>query len=481
VVLACVGLGLGVWLGVDGGGSSIPAVPPYQHFVTRPDLRPPKVTILRPAGRTAPGYVFLAPKKKVAQAGPLIVDNAGQVVWFDPLPTKGVADFKVQRYRGRPVLTWWQGQVAKGHGVGGGYAIMDDSYRLVRVVRAGNGFTGDIHDFQLTARGTALMTVYNKVPFDLSSVGGPAHGYVLEGIVQEISLTTGKVLFEWHSAAHVSPSESYEPLGPKTGFLKAPYDYFHVNSVQPLPDGNLLVSARHTSTVYEIRRSDGAILWRLGGKKSDFAFGPGAAFRWQHDARLQPDGTLTVFDNAATSEQAGIQTQALVLRVDAAGRRVTLVRSYEHGPPLLSTSQGDQQRLPDGHVFVGWGSNPFFTEFARDGTVLLDGRFGTGADSYRAFRFAWVGRPKTRPALVVRHTATGRTAYVSWNGATEVARWQVLAGSDPRYLAAVGSAVKRGFETAIPLGATAGSLAAVRALDASGAVLGRSTVVHAQG
>jgi hypothetical protein len=304
---------------------------------------------------------------------------------------------------------------------------------------------------------------------NLTSLGGPGHGYVLEGTVQEISLGTGKVLFEWHSARHVSPAESYLPLGKKGGRFKSPYDYFHINSVALDGNGNLLVSARHTSTVYEIRKSDGKILWRLGGKKSDFTFEAGARFAWQHDARRQPDGTITLFDNAAQSDQKGIQSRGLVLRTDADAHRVTLVRAYVHRPELLSTSQGDSQRLPNGNLFVGWGSNPLFTEFSADGKVLLDGTFGTGDDSYRAFRFTWVGRPTTRPALAV----DGKTVYASWNGATQVARWQVVGGRDARHLSVLRSAAKDGFETAIRVDRPP-KVIGVRALDPSGAVLGTS-------
>lgn len=475
-VLAAAGAGVGIWLGVAGGESTSTAkAPPYQHFRTRPDLEPPPVTILHRAGTTAPGYIFLAPKKAVAQDGPLILDNSGQVVWFDPLPAKGVADFKEQRYRGKPVLTWWQGSVSKeGHGIAGGYRIMDSSYHVIKVVQAGNGLTGDIHDFQLTPSGTALMTIYDKVPANLASVGGPRSGYVLEGTIQEVSLANGKVLFEWHSAKHVSPAESYQPLEKKTGELRSPYDYFHVNSVALDADGNLLVSARHTSTVYKIRKSDGKILWRLGGKKSDFTFGPGAAFAWQHDARRQPDGTLTLFDNAAHSEQKGLESRALVLRVDASAHRVALVRSYAHTPPLLSTSQGNNQRLANGNVFVGWGSNPFFTEFSAGGNVLLDGTFGKGDDSYRAFRFTWVGAPTTKPAIAV----DGKTVYASWNGATQVARWQVVGGDDAQNLTPVVTVVKNGFETGIRLPSSP-RVVAVRALAADGSVLGTSPALHA--
>ncbi len=429
------------------------------------------MSVTKPARGTAPGYVFLAPKKDVDQAGPLILDDRGQVVWFDPLPTHGVTDFRVQTYRGRPVLTWWQGQSDKGIG-NGHYVIMDDRYRRIATVRAGNGLHGDIHEFLITPENTALITIYRELPYDLGPWGGEKEGALDEGVVQEIDIATGRVVFEWHSADHVDPTESYESL-PEDA---SPWDYFHVNSIEPDGPGRLLVSARHTHAVYSIRKSDGTVLWRMGGKESDFTMGPGTRFAWQHDARRQPDGSITLFDNAA-SDPGKARSKVLVLRVDEQRRTVTLARSFVRSPPLLSTSQGNAQSLPGGHVFVGWGSKPLATEFDRSGNVVFDLRFGVGrVDSYRAFRFSWKGLPTTRPALALRPAGDRTTVYASWNGATEVARWRILAGDDASHLSPVLTVAKNGFETHVTVSSTAETFA-VEALAAGGIVLGRSAPV----
>ena len=441
--------------------------PPSQHFVSRPDLRPPLVHVVTPAHETAPGLIFIAPKKKVDEAGPLILDDAGRVVWFHPLDTHGVTDFRAQTYRGRPVLTWWRGESKKGIG-NGRYVIYDDRYRLVKNVSAGNGLSGDIHEFLITQRDTALFTVYRRVPYDLSKLGGPKDGALNEGVVQEVDIDTGRVLFEWHSLPHVPVDESYEPL-PKDD---EPWDYFHINAIEDDGHGALLVSARHTHAIYKLRESDGAVVWRLGGKKSDFTFGDGARFAWQHDPRRQADGTLTLFDNAASRPKQAPESRVLDLRLDEQARKATLVRSYTHPKELLSTSQGNAETLPDGHVFVGWGSNEYFTEFDRDGRVLLDVRFGSGgADSYRAYRMPWDGRPVDRPAAAVRDDGGRTTVYASWNGATDVRRWRVVAGGRT-----VAEAATAGFETAIPIQSDARRFV-VQALDANGRALGSSTPV----
>ena len=375
--------------------------PPTQHFRSRPDLRPPQVEITTRARGTVAGYVFLAPKRRVAQAGPMILDDAGELIWFQPLDTEGVTDFRAQRYDGRPVLTWWRGKSEQGVG-DGHYVIVDDSYREIATVSAGNGLTGDIHEFLITDRDTALITIYNELPADLSPVGGPKDGAILEGVVQELEIGTGRVLFEWHSAPEVAVEESYAdvPRAEKGDEADA-YDYFHINSVDEDDDGNFLVSARNTHAVYKISRDDRKVMWRLGGKRSDYAMGPGVRFAWQHDARRQPDGTLTLYDNVSDDEDAkGRSSRVVVLRLDDGAQRATLARSYEHPDQLLATTQGNAQFLDGGHVFVGWGAQPYFTEFDRGGDVLLDGHFGVdGTDSYRAYRLAWTGRPAVRPAV----------------------------------------------------------------------------------
>jgi hypothetical protein len=446
---------------------------PTQHFYSRPDLHPPVMKIETAAHGTAPGYIFLAPKMAVVQAGPMIMDNKGQIVWFHPLKlTKGVTDFRTQRYHGKPVLTWWRGRLSN-VGVGNGwYVIYDTSYKPIAEVRPGHRLAGDVHEFHLTPRGTALMTIYHRRHADLTSVGGPKDGLIWDGIVQEVDIPSGRVLFEWHSFPEIGVKESYSaPPKKQLGTKAFPYDYIHLNSIEEEPTGNLLISGRNTHALYEVSRKTGKVLWRLGGKQSTFKLGPGVKFAWQHDARRQPDGTITVFDNGAAPPVQKF-TEVLVLRVDQGSKRVTLVRSYHHPKKLLAPFEGNAQFLPDGHVFVGWGGWPYVSELSKDGKVLFDAYFGHGkkpgedADTYRAYRLAWSGHPTDVPAIAI----AGRKVYVSWNGATNVKRWRVLRGDSRDDMRARAAVAKRGFETAIPLGRV-GRYVAVQALGADGRVL----------
>ena len=345
-------------------------------------------------------------------------------------------------------------------------------------MQAAAGTQGDLHEFQITPAGTALLTSYPVRETNLTPVGGPADGYVYDCVAQEIDLATGAVRWQWSALDHVPLTESaVTPATSGDGSRQHPFDYFHMNSVKPDGDGHVLISSRHTGTVYRVDMATGAIEWRLGGKAGDFTLGDGARFAWQHDAERQADGTITLFDNDAGGPDGSgdaTHSRALVLAVDTATHRASLVRAYTSPERVLAPSQGNMQVLPNGNVLVGWGAQPYFTEFSPDGRVLYDATFGTGADSYRVYRMPWTGAPDTLPDLAVKPAAHGRVAVsASWNGATEVARWQVLTGDSPTHLTVARTARRSGFETTVTVPSR--RYVAVRALDAGGAVLATST------
>jgi Arylsulfotransferase (ASST) len=444
--------------------STAPPLPPRWH--TRPDLRIPALTVTHSEPDACSDPIFIAPyNAPVGQVGAVIVDAGGEPVWENPLAGKVTTNFRVQSYRGSPVLTWWEGSIEYGHGVGE-YVILDSSYRTVRRVQAARGLHGDLHEFLITPRDTVLLTSYVIRKADLSSVGGPRHGTIQDAIFQEIDLASGRLLLEWRSLDHIALQESYAPV-------EANWDFFHINSVDVDDDGNLLVSARSTQTVYKIAR-DGAIIWRLGGKRSDFTMGSGASFAWQHDARRQPDGTLTLLDNGATPAVEPL-SRGLILDVDEQAMKAALVRQYTHRK-ILAGSQGNVQLLANGNVFVGWGEAPRVSEFHRSGHLLFDAVLGKQYECYRAFRLPWSGRPAQAPAIALAGRGRDLTVYASWNGATEVHSWQLLAGARESELSAVSSTRARGFESALPT-PSAGPSFAVQALDAGGGVLGRSDVL----
>jgi hypothetical protein len=383
----------------------------------------------------------------------------------------------VSRYHGEPVLTWWEGEVIDpGFGRGEG-VIFDRSYTEIARVRAGNGREADFHEFKLTTEGTALLSCFpRRVPMDLSPVGGPPNGIALESIIQEVDIRTGEVLLEWRSLEHIPVSESHEPAFDP--FLD-PYDYVHINSIDVLSDGHLLLSGRATFTLYKIHRRTGEVIWRIGGKHSDFTVSDHARFAWQHDARQVADGLISLFDNGEGPVHAEPQSRAILLEVDTRRRTVELARAYHRPRGLLVGSMGSVQILPDGHVFVGWGSKPYLSEFAPDGTMLADAQLPPAGVCYRAYRFPWKASPREPPALAVHRPAVkGRpTLYASWNGSTDVTHWRVHTGPAPDKLKPLGIAKRRGFETAIPLRAT-DAYAAIVALDRSHQELAKSQIIR---
>jgi hypothetical protein len=480
LVLAAVGL-------IAGGGTAYELLTPASEaepepiapksFHSLPRLDPDALTVATPAaGALASGFLFLSVKRGPGQDGPMIVDDRGRPVWFRPVGgDKTATAFQVQRYRGRPVLTWWEGNTHLGHGHGE-YVVMDASYREIARVRSVAGELPDHHEFQLTDRGTALMTLYIERPADLSRVGGERNGTIVESRIQEVDVASGRLVWEWRSADHVPVTEGM--TGPKES---KPHDYFHVNSIEVDRDGGLIISARNTHAIYKIDRPSGRVVWRLGGRKSDFRIGRGVRFAFQHDARRQPDGTLTLFDNQATPAKAEM-SRGLQLRLDRGTMTARVVRQWRHPEGLLAGAEGSVQTLPNGNVFVSWGPQERISELSRDGRLLLDLALPAGADTYQAFRFPWRGRPLSRPAVAARRRGGERTTvWASWNGATHVRRWRVLAGERRGALRPIGRPLRRtGFETTLRV-RTDARFVAVRAIGPDGRALRASRAIRPHG
>jgi hypothetical protein len=449
------------------------SVPRYR---SRPDLRPPEVQVFRTQA-DAPGFVFIAPKKvfgaKVRaglQSGPMIIDNKGQPVWFAQNDAGNVTDFRVQQLDGRPVLTWWQGRAVLGTGEGV-VQVVDSSYRPVGTIHGGNGYNLDFHETTITPQGTLLGIVYNPVRRDLSFMGGPKEARVIDSVIQEIDIKTGLVMSEWHSLGTIGLEESHARIPPGSDPL---FDYVHANSVTITPDGDLFVSGRELWAGVILDRTTGRLEARIGGKKSTYRMVGAAQFAWQHDMHMPSPGVVRIFDNEA-APRVRSASRALFLKLDDAAKTATVTRAQVHKPnTLLAGTQGNVQGLDDGgNIFVGWGSQGYFTQFTPDGKTVFDARIARGQDTYRAYRFPWVGTPAAQPSIA--STSGGQNVYASWNGATQVARWQVLAGASADSLAPASSAPKTSFETRIRTDGAA--FVAVQALDAAGTVLGTSKAI----
>jgi hypothetical protein len=465
---------------VNDGTLPLPTLPPgaTDKFRSIPDLQSPVVRITQPARGTAPGDILLAPfspKGSPNPDGPMIVDDRGDLVWFNPLRRgTAVTDLKVQELDGKPVLTWWQGRFALGWGYGE-YPVLDETYREVARVKPANGYQADLHDMVITPEGTAIVIAYDRVFMDLRQVGGPRRGVVIDNVLQEVDLETGLVLFEWHSLGRVALNDAVvPPRGRQT------WSYMHLNAVEVDTDGNLLISARNTCAVYKLDRTTGEIIWTLGGEESDFRLNRRTRFCFQHDARRAGPGVISLFDNSAGPPDMRRQSRGIKLRVDERRRTVRLVKQYRHPARILARNQGSTRVQPNGNVLVGWGAAPVFSEYSASGRLLFNGRLTTGKGNYRAVRAEWTGRPATTPDIATQRRGDRLAVFASWNGATEVARWQVLAGASADALQPADSARRNGFETTLSVPAGQ-AFVAVRALDSAGNALGTSRVVRPRG
>jgi hypothetical protein len=446
-----------------------------------PPLAPPPITVLTSKPGVDHGLIFVAPKQNpptATQEGPEIIDNQGRPVWFQAVGANQQAtNFRVQQYRGESVLTWWQGTgvpTGPGEGQGVNY-VYDHSYHQIAVVAAGNGYQADLHEFRITPRGTAFITVYNHIPYDLSSLGGSANGTVIDGVAQELDVATGKVVWEWHSIDHVPLSESQAPA---PTVATTPYDYFHINAVSWDDDGDVLIDARNTWTAYKVDHRTKEIIWRQGGKSSTFALTTGdngTQTAWQHDPEFVDNRTLRFFDNEAAPSILPY-SRVVWIRQNPHDKTSTVVKQLVHPDRIQAGSQGNAQALDRGHTFVGWGATGRFSEFDADGNLLFDATVPTtgGWDDYRAYRFAWHGTPDTKPTATAQKNADGTvTVHAVWNGATEVARWIVIGGERASALWPLGSAEWNGLDTSITLQSDAQHVAVV-AEDAHGRLIGRS-------
>lgn len=448
-----------------------------QHFVSAPSLTPSTVRIKTHAKPgAAPGDLLLAPYQGKGTPGPMIADQNGNMIWFKPLPAGITATIlKTVELGGQPALLWWQGRILEVGFGQGEWIIANSSYQQVGHVRAGNGYHADLHEISVQSDGTAWIDAFDPIQMNLSSLHGLSNGVLTDSVIQEIDLKTGLVMWEWHALGHVPVSESHNAV-PRSHY---PWDYVHINSVSVGPSGDVLLSSRNTWALYDVDIRSGRVRWRLGGSHSSFKMGAGTRTYWQHDAEWQPDGLISVFDNGSTPPMEK-QSRGLLLEANTSSHTVTLRKQFTNpSRTLLAAAQGNTLALPGGDWLMGYGNLPDFTEYDSSGHVLLDGTLGKNVQDFRTYLAPWTGHPKTAPSVAAKPNGSGALAvYASWNGATEVASWKVLAGASASTLAPVTSAPRSGFETTIKA-LTTGPWVQVQALDASGNVIGTSATVKA--
>ncbi|OJJ29744.1 hypothetical protein ASPWEDRAFT_121845 [Aspergillus wentii DTO 134E9] len=468
-------------LGIHGFG-------PSRSYVSF-EYESPEVEIFEWGSGCDDRFTFLAPRgDSIAHPGPMILDAKGDLVWMK-WNWGTTQNFQVQRYRGEDYLTYWEGSTVEGRSEGLWY-MLDSSYTQRYEISPIGYSGGDLHEFHITKDDTALVTIYDPVLTDLSSVGGSERGWIHDGVFQDIDIETGELLFEWRASDHFAINATYEPLGGDGKERSTGFDFFHINSADKDEEGNYLISSRHLHAVILIDRETGNVTWVLGGKLNEFtdlSDGQATNFAWQHDARLHENGSLTLFDNSVHSRKdPEISSRGVSIQLDISARTAALNTAYYHPQDMRAVSQGNVQILDTGNAFVGWGHSAAYSEFTPDGQPVCDVHYGASAyysfgrvQSYRISKGTWVGRPHTLPDAVV----VDDHIYASWNGATEIVAWQLevwdLQDIDGMTFNVIDTVPKGGFETAIEIPEDMGSpYFRVTALDTHGEALGISEVLQ---
>jgi Arylsulfotransferase (ASST) len=453
-------------------------------FVSAPRLHPPKIPVFGKTSyrKLAPGLFFEAPAgtasggRMVGQSGPLMLDSHLQPVWFLPVPVGKVASsLKLQSYLGKPALSWWEGVTSKtGITTSGELELVDQHYHQIAKITGKDGWTISLHD--AVVQGTSVwVTAYKQIPGqNLKPYHGSSSGTLYDAAVQQYDIKTGALLSSWDAQAHVPLADSHAPV-----IAKQPWDAYHLNSIQLVGSGQMLISMRNTWAAYLVDLNTGSIVWSLGGKHSTFKFQGKAQFHWQHDVELHRSNVVSVFDDACCAVKAGGLakqngvSRGLVLRLNMSKHTASEVSQYtlfNYEAAFL----GNTQLLSDGNVSIGWGSQPHFTEYSKTGKLLINAKWPGSDESYRSYVERWVGLPDSPPSGAVRTRSGKTTVYASWNGATQVAKWEVLGGASSKKLKVLARASRSGFETAISLTKTA-KVYEVVALDSHGHKLGNSS------
>ncbi|KAI4720371.1 hypothetical protein E4T48_03315 [Aureobasidium sp. EXF-10727] len=458
------------------------------------DLEVPVFQVNKAAGDNVDSAdrVFMSPRgTEVEQIAPMIFNSDDlSLVWSDP-SYKTTFGVRVQEFNSSDYITFWRGAI-KGAGYGSGSFIMlDHNYNVAYNLTTKNlTVGGDIHEIELTDDGTALMTAYEPIKYNLTAYD-IEDGWLADSLFEEVDIATNDLIFSWRASEHIALNASYADPGATGISQDSPYDFFHINSIEKDDSGNYLVSARHTHTIYYINGTNGDIIWSLGGKNNDFedkSDGQATNFAWQHDARWRNTNLteMTLFDNGAADwVKTENETRGLWLSLNYDDMSVSLKQDYISPEGILSISQGSVQVLSNGNVFMGYGSNGAFIEYTNDGEAIWDVQFGiignSSVQSYRAYKQNWQGFPGWNPSIAASGNGTDNTTiYMSWNGATEIKQWTILASNSSSSLSTADeiwkNVTKTGFETNVTVGTNARYIRAA-ALNADGQVLGATDIV----
>ncbi|KAF2216197.1 hypothetical protein CERZMDRAFT_33768, partial [Cercospora zeae-maydis SCOH1-5] len=470
----------------------------------RPDLKPPKWTVnIYHEELLSPGHWFVAPREPLGAeevvgpwVGPAIYDGRGELIWSGAALFRNTMtdDFRISNVGGQDLMTLLHQE--KGQGV-----VFQPSYGVRNAIRFGDPRAINIHEFHFVDDGNrALIIRSNKTTasIDDSKYVGATEGCIAEfDGFEEFETNTWASVFKWNSLGQIRLNESMTDDGIAIETkCDSGWDFLHANSVDKDDVGNYYLSARFTDTIYKISRLDGNIMWRLGGSRSDFDMA-GLQFSGQHSVRIinsnQTHTVLSILDNAIKDELQPTHphSRGLILSLHTATTPMTVTTlaeyTHPHGVGAYAHARGNLQMLDNGNVFIGWSKQAVHSEHTFDGKLIMDAQLvPEWLGSYRNYKFAMVGHPREKIAVVAQRSTDDKngatSVWGSWNGATEVTQWNCykherVGTRDVRTL--VASADKTSFETQLLVAESVGNIT-LEAVAGNGTILGSSGFVKVQ-
>jgi hypothetical protein len=335
----------------------------------------------------------------------MILDKNGTPVWYQKAPGGAV---NVEALPGDKIA--WM--ALNGPGVGAdpsvGYRAYDLDDQTTQTIKA-PVLPTDPHELLPMPNGDYLMIGSPLRQMTVTYQNTTYHA-IVDCVVQEVN-SQGSLVWSWRASDHVSPASSVLAL-PATINGQTALDVYHCNSVDADPaTGQVLLSMRHTSSVYLIERvnpngglvQNGPLLWKLegcGNSATDpdhetvlaLQQDPEGCFAGQHDARFLPNGNVTIYDDHTA--QQGTGARGVEYSVDVPSASATFVAQFSDGRGNASATGSFRMYDNGADNLVGWGFSPGsgFTEFgpydaATGGaTPFFSVTFPNGELDYRAVK-----------------------------------------------------------------------------------------------
>lgn len=345
-----------------------------------------------------PGYLLLSPfryndSNDSTSLNLILLDEKGYLVIYQPTNKHRVYDFRFSPENKQFSYIATRDQVLS-------YHVTSQSFQPVDSFSNSPNMGGDVHELQILPGGHYLVGGYQVDTFDLSQEfyqGEPGAAKTpVKGFAFEVLDKNHEQLFHWESNDHILPTESYSFYGYNPEF----FNNVHGNSIDVDREGNYLLSFRHLNAIYKIDGKSGKILWKLGGKSSDFSFANDTGFSAQHDARFHGGGVISLFDNGNMNTPPA--SRAIVYQLDTIRSEATKIWEYTGPCTTFSYAMGNHQLLDKGHHLINFGtsqpSDPNVVIVNRHGKLISSLQFEYGVTSYRTYFFR-LKLPFKRPRI----------------------------------------------------------------------------------